>query len=81
MVTKICGCFEFRAVARLMCSFAPNFRNNHKSCIILFIFLLLNEIKQKIDKSNITLKLANFCLSTLPFVFIINLSFLHEHVV
>ena len=34
-----------------------------------------------INKSNITLKLANFCLSTLPFVFIINLSFLHEHVV
>ena len=37
--------------------------------------------QQKINKSNITLKLANFCLSTLLFISIINLSFLHERVV
>ena len=36
--------------------------------------------KQNINKSNITLKLANFYLSTHPFIFI-NLSRLHEHVV
>ena len=31
--------------------------------------------------SNITLKLANFCLPALLFISIINKSFLHEHVV
>ena len=42
MVAKICRCFEFLAVTRLVCSFAPSFRNNQKSCIIFsFIFVTI----------------------------------------